>query len=275
MWYLSAVVRIGYASLNNHSGFSEIIVIKPRFKIGFAVLGLTALVAGIAVGASGRATRLSLSADWIAATAAVSGAVGAYAALKVIQEMREDRKSRYEPFVLFDIEATNNGIYWMVIENMGSGIAYNVELNFEPVPIDYDEVPVNERPLLQFPIPMIGPGKRIPMFFHTNPLLYQRDVPREFQVSVKYTGEGGFRDERTYKFDFNKHKGQVFPPKTAGEELHELNKHIKELTRAISRHSPLGGGFLVENWDSYQKRLEKQAMERRQAREDDNDGTES
>jgi hypothetical protein len=150
-------------------------------------------------------------------------------------EMQSERKERNQPFVFVDFPIKSNGVAYYSIKNLGVGIAKDVTLQFDPVPIDTHGRPLNELPMFQGAIPILGPAAEIHAVFRFVPDLLKSDDPKVFTVSISYRDEGNEQHDKTFKIDLGRFNESIIPPADTEDHIASLSKDIGTLSQSGSQ----------------------------------------
>jgi hypothetical protein len=192
--------------------------------------------------------------DSVSVASALFAAVSAFGALFTALEMRLDRIERTRPFVVVDFQLTHSQLIYFTVRNLGSGIARNVSLEFDPVPVDLNGRRLTDFPIFQKPVRILAPGGEIRQLFHIATQLLAGDTPTAFKVTAKYQGEGSWRYSDVFDIDLQQYKGMTVPPETTEEHLAQLvdkvDKLVKSLDRAIKFDS-----IIIETPEQHTGRL--------------------
>ncbi len=206
--------------------------------------------------------RADLMQTFISAVATVLAAIAAFGSWFTVHEMRIDRAERNRPWVLLEFPFNSLGAVYCHLRNMGPGLARNVTLEFDPVPVDFKGRKLTDLPIFQNPIPILSPGAEIRQFFHVGHKLFDKtenkNMPLRFTATVKYEGEGGFREPgAVYHIDLEQYRGVTLPPTTVEEHLGKLERHLRQLVSRLKGISTLNS-LIVESRREYQERVERQ-----------------
>lgn len=148
------------------------------------------------------------------------------------RQARELQEEQARPFVIVDFEP--GFLVYLIVENIGRTMARNVTITpdkpFEstlPIPREIDETP-----LFREPIPALPPGKKIRVLFDSAPARLNSDLPRAYDVTVRYEGPFGqhYEPDR-YPLDLSMYLGSALPPKGLPELVDEVEKVRRELAK--------------------------------------------
>lgn len=173
---------------------------------------------------------------WTAVAAWVTVLVYVVIAVLALRQVKEARRLREEqgrPFVVVDLDVS-----WLIqltISNIGSTIARNVRIDFEPALQSTmgRPWPWEESSLFRDGIPTLPPGKRIALPFDTSIQRLGSDLPLSYAVKVHYWGAAKTRFTDDYVLDLGPFKG-ASPPADGIPEvvraIEKLHSEIKEWT---------------------------------------------
>lgn len=198
---------------------------------------------------------------FVALVSTFFAAMSALGAWFTVREMRLDRIERTRPFVLADFTMTSSQAIYFVVSNLGNGVAREVEVSFDPAPVDFRGRELTRLTVFQNPIPILQPGAEIRQLFHIGHKLFEQEVPRTFKVTVNYRGDGRIKYTQTFDIDLEQYKDMTVPPTTIEEHLGHLvkqaDKAIKLLKKVIWFNS-----LIVETPDQWTERIHsKEASE--------------
>lgn len=178
-------------------------------------------MAAIDVGAWDAAT---WSAIGVWATVAVYLVLAVYA-IKQVGEARELREQQVRPFVIVHFDV--NWLTELVVENVGSTMASDVRIEFEPPLASTVGRPWGweESTLFTHGIPTLAPNKRIPVFFDSMISRFDSDLPLTYKATVKYCGPRGKKFTDVQILDLAIYKGTSQPP----EGIPDLVKAVEKL----------------------------------------------
>jgi hypothetical protein len=155
------------------------------------------------------------AADWTAAGAWATVAVGsgaAWAALRQVRESRHLREAQAQPFIVVALEPDpiDQFMVNLRVENIGQTLARDVKFTFDPplksvmdAKADDDEV-LADSPLVKEGIPTMPPGMKIERIFDVVTLWENGEPPvRRYDVEVNYSDRRGQPQEPLrYPIDF-------------------------------------------------------------------------
>lgn len=188
------------------------------------------------------------TADWAAAGTVAYAVVAVVAAAFVYFQVREARRTREEqarPFVVVDIQPSV--VWWnilnLVVENVGTTVAHDVRIHFDPSPASsrsgYD---LATSSLLTDGIPTLPPRRRIEVLFDVAKERKDSGLPARYEVEVR------FRDSRRreqeplrYVIDFSYLYGLQ---RIEEYGIHHAAKALREIERVL-KGSRRGGRLAV------------------------------
>jgi hypothetical protein len=178
-------------------------------------------------------------------------------ARRQVGEARRLREEQARPFVVVDFEL--GFLVFLTVENLGRTMARNVTIRLDkpldstlPEPHDFDESPIFRGE----PIPALPPGKQVRVLFDQAAARLASDLPRSYEVEVRYRGPFGQKYEPdTYRLDLGVYSGSQLPRKG----LPELVDEVKTIREELAKWRPGTSGLLVHTVD-------KRRQDRRQLR---------
>lgn len=159
-------------------------------------------------------------------------------AKRQVDEARSLRKQQVRPCIVVDLVPSKASRHFLdlSIRNVGMTVAYNVRLDFEPLPkrsVDRNEKPLSESRLLKEGIPAVPPGRDHTTFFESLSELDQRDdLPRSYSVGATYIDASGEEHTETYILDLEFYMGLGF---IEVKELHHGVKELEKLRKAVEK----------------------------------------
>jgi hypothetical protein len=154
-------------------------------------------------------------------------------AYMTVREMRIERISRNQPFIFVEFQLRSNGCFYYSIKNLGAGLAKNILFEFSPSPVNSHGVPLQELPMFQSPIPILGPSAEICSLLDFGPNLLSNGTPVNFTVTVNYSDEAGHSLFNEYRIDISRWQESILPPASLTDYL----KVISEQSKKIEEHS--------------------------------------
>jgi len=147
------------------------------------------------------------------------------------RQSRQLQEEQARPFVIVDFEP--GFLIYLVVENIGRTMARNVTITpdkaLESTLPDPD---IDETPLFREPIPALPPGKKIRVLFDSAPARLNSDLPRAYEVTVRYEGPfGRIYEPDRYPLDLSMYLGSALPPKGLPQLVEEVEKVRKELAK--------------------------------------------
>jgi hypothetical protein len=116
---------------------------------------------------------------------------------KVLQEMEASRDLLVTPHVIvyFDNQYENFGRLFLVVRNVGKGLAENIKLKFTPDLINHDGPEIGKIFMLKHGIPSLPPGyeirhsfDRIGAYFDGDGTYRDNGLPKAYDVEVTFYG---------------------------------------------------------------------------------------
>lgn len=124
--------------------------------------------------------------------------VAAVFAWRQVREARKTREAQSQPFVVVDVVP---GKLWpnrltLVVENIGSTLARDVKLTFNPpLSSSFDDNALAKSVLIREGISVLPPGRRIETLFDYSHDRLERKLPMRYEVIVDFTDHRGKAEE--------------------------------------------------------------------------------
>lgn len=124
--------------------------------------------------------------------------VAAAFAWRQVREARKTREAQSQPFVVVDIVP---GKLWanrltLVVENIGSTLARNVKLTFNPpLSSSFDDNAIAKSLLIREGISVLPPGRRIETLFDYTHDRLEHKLPMRYEVTVQFADHRGKAEE--------------------------------------------------------------------------------
>jgi hypothetical protein len=182
---------------------------------------------------------------WVAVTAIATGAtalVAVAAAIFALRQLSDARKVRIDearPYIVVDFEDSpaTPVIIDFVIKNLGRTAAYDVEMVWDPKPVESlagrDDEFANVR-MFREPILMIAPGRELRIFFDSRmERTPDKGLPSLYTLTVRYAaskdlGKLSFTEE--FKLDLDSREGGTYVEALG---IHHAAKALQDLTKAF------------------------------------------
>jgi hypothetical protein len=148
------------------------------------------------------------------------------------RQSRQLQEEQARPFVIVDFEP--GFLIYLVVENIGRTMARNVSITTDKPFESTLNTPheLNETPLFRDSIPALPPRKKIRILFDSAPARFESDLPRAYDVTVRYQGPSGQQYEPDrYPLDLSMYLGSALPPKGLPDLVDEVEKIRKELAK--------------------------------------------
>lgn len=226
--------------------------------------------------------------EWPTRTSAVAVVVqtaivlaAALFAKRQLDEARETREAQSRPFVVVDFDVfRDRGIVYLTITNMGTTLARNVRLTFDPgleSSIDDERSTFSKLRILTDGVPTLAPGREIPIvfdFFAVRP----DELQDAYTVTVTYDDDRGrpLRDE--IALDLGMYRNIEYIDR---KTIHDVHGQLKQIVETLHRWNADVGGLLVKTPDDERteaasraerreelRRQREEAMQQRQSRPD-------
>lgn len=162
-------------------------------------------------------------------------AVSAFANLLQAVEVQRQRESQERPYIIVYFEATNNGAFYCVIENVGNSPAYDLRIKFKPSPIDYSDRPLNEISLFANPITFLPAGKSIRQIIGGTFRFFENNKSIIFSVNITYKSVYGELLSETVEHDLEYLRQTTLPGKLTNDYLKEISDQMKDIARGLDK----------------------------------------
>ncbi|MEV6695235.1 hypothetical protein AB0M35_27555 [Micromonospora sp. NPDC051196] len=190
--------------------------------------------------------------EWQAVAAFIAIFVAGPIALWQVLEARRVRLEQSRPYVIVDFEFRSILVY-LKIENIGTTIARNVEIKFDP-PLESASgrrERIRESSLFRQPIPMLAPGRKIAIRLDSYNTRASSGLPMQYTVSISYEGVGSQKQfiDPPYPLDLKMYEGASVEPRGLPDlvrEVEGIRSEIRKWTSGIS-------GLLIHNVDADQR----------------------
>ncbi|MFJ4343335.1 hypothetical protein [Streptomyces sp. NPDC088915] len=203
----------------------------------------------IAVGSAGVAVCAAFV-SWRQVAHAKGQAQSAERQVVIAQQQLEHGERVYreqnEPYVVVDIQpgGLGSGVLVVVVENIGSTIARNVQITADP-PLESgwgDDLTQMLQRALSRSFPMLPPGRRLEFLLDEQDRFQNTDLPTAYTFTVRCEGPYGPMEDLEYVVDFGTYAETLLasrPLKRVEDRLGKIHGELKELTTAYSRsHAP-------------------------------------
>jgi hypothetical protein len=194
-----------------------------------------------------------------------------------IEEGRAAELETRRPYVIVTIESSevSRSLFDLVVRNIGQRPAVTVSISLDPPPVrarEADGFELFKAKMLTEPVAMIAPGQEMRSFYDSHIERNGRDdLPTSHKVLLSYQDSSGREYTETSVIDIDAMRGAMFTPaKTVhdiGESLSEIQKTLKNAS-VLGRQGTLDVEASVERYAEQQKRLARELVERKRAREE-------
>ena len=161
-----------------------------------------------------------------------------------LNEAKELREEQTRPFVVIDLDSTIRPFFDLVVKNIGSTMARDVRVTFDP-PARTTEKGVNLDRLKAFRegISTLPPGKELRTFFDSGPDRNKSDLPDSYEVTVTYQDQSRKRSyEETIDLDFGLYWNRLTIDR---KEIHDIAESVEAIGKELGKWTAkLGGGVL-------------------------------
>lgn len=146
------------------------------------------------------------------------------------------RCDQVQPYVVADIRPGQDGFLMiLIVENTGPTVARNVRVSFDPQLRSTTFPEVGDLRFLREGIKALPPGRRVSWYFDTGPAIFENDVPRKYQVDVRYDGPLGVSGHLEYEIDFsileNSEARDPGKLKDISDELKKANATLRSIAQ--------------------------------------------
>ncbi len=194
---------------------------------GGVIFFMWVLIAGISI--DEKATTI------IATISIFFAAVSSFASLLQAVEAQRQREDQERPYVIAYFEASSNGAFYFVIENVGNSPAYDLKIIFSPSPIDYADRPLNEISLFSNPITFLPAGKSIRQIVGVTFRFFENNKLARFSVNITYKSVRGELFSENIEHDLEYLRQTTLPGKLTNDYLKEISKHMENVVRSLDK----------------------------------------
>jgi len=202
-------------------------ILLTLLLFGGAIFLIWVLVAGVSF--NDKTTTL------IATISIFFAAVSAFANLLQAVEVQKQREDQERPYIIVYFEATNNGAFYCVIENVGNSPAYDLRIQFKPSPVDYADRPLNEISLFANPITFLPAGKSIRQIIGGTFRFFENNKPIKFSIDITYKSVNGELFPERIEHDLEYLRHTTLPGKLTNDYLKEISEHMKNVVRGLDK----------------------------------------
>jgi hypothetical protein len=207
------------------------------------------------------------SVGWQAVTAFISAAtllVAGAAALVALRQFKSNQATRDDqsrPYLVADFEPSPAGMRLsdLVVKNIGTTPARNVEVRLDPEPKRASEVagyPLSESRLVSGTLPMVAPGRELRVFFDSMPERYNSDLPMSYTVTIKYQNtRGKHMNDKPFAIDMDTARGSAQATTYGMHDAAKALRGVDEQLTAIADHLRNPIQVTTEDQNSYDQRI--------------------
>jgi len=157
-----------------------------------------------------------------------------YLTKKILYEMKKARKEEKKPYIVIDVDIPRVPIFNLIMKNIGTGPAKNVEVKFDPdIYLPHEGVKLSELPLFQR-IKYFSPGKEHKLFLGMSwdKINDQNLTDLKIKVYLAYENMWGenIHDEMAIDFTIYKDLTQI---KLKG--LHDLTNEVEKIVAILKK----------------------------------------
>lgn len=241
-----------------------------------AMLLTVSLACLAAVATGGSAADLS---SWIEALATLTAVVAVIVAWIQLGEGREAAREQAEqaaqaaldqarPYVLVSATTSPISIHFidLVVENVGAGPAYDVEITVDPLMLRANTagMELGNARIFSKPIKMLPPRYEMRSFFDSALERNQHpELPEVHDVTIRYHDGRGHSWTEELIIDLTLPQGLLF---TEEYSMHHLAKAVREIEKHIKK-SPLTNGTVEAVVEGREERRQRQVAERQEQAE--------
>lgn len=165
----------------------------------------------------------------IAAVSSLIGTAGVIASLLVVIEMRRDREAIYRPDIHADFRV-EDGLFVFFVSNDGQTSAKKVQVKINPIPIGFNNQPIDDVIWLHQPIETLLPGKKLEKAVDSHINLLNGGQPREFMISIKYQSlTGKIYNEGPYIINLDEYRHSTKSAPSVDYSLSGIADHLKKI----------------------------------------------
>ena len=166
---------------------------------------------------------------FIAALSSLFSAIGAVASGLVVLEMKRDREALFKPDIYADFEV-DEGLFTFVVRNDGQSAAKKVQVKIDPIPIGFNNQPIDNVAWLREPIETLLPGKKLAKTIDSHVSLLGGNRPCEFKISITYQSLSGKKYiEAPYIIDLEEYRNSQVPTPHPDKSLRIIADQIKKI----------------------------------------------
>jgi hypothetical protein len=174
----------------------------------------------------------SAIAAWLTAAVAIAAAV---AALRQVAEARRLRAEQAQPYVVAYLEESGVSRFIdLVIRNLGSTAATDVQISMEPEPERaLARGDGNFSPLLPKAFPVLVPGQEWRTLFDTTMARAESDLPKRYDARVRFKDARGRECfEFTYVLDWSL---MIDRASVTIYGIHDIAKAVRDMSKVVAR----------------------------------------
>lgn len=170
--------------------------------------------------------------------------IAALFARSQLKEARELREEQIRPFVVIDLDSTKKPFFDLVVKNIGTTMARNVEFHFDPAPQSTMSHAAPERlKMFSDGIATLPPGKEIRTLFDSGIKRYKSDLPDIYSVKVTYQDQVASRQfEESMHLDFGLYWNRL---SVTRYDIHDIYKQLETMAREIAKWTASPGGGIL------------------------------
>jgi len=157
-----------------------------------------------------------------------------YLTRKILDEMKEARREEKKPYIVVDVDIPRVPICNLMMKNVGTGPAKNVEVKFKPdVSLPHKGIKLSELPLFQR-IKYFPPGKEYGLFLGRgwDKINGQNLTDLKIEAYLTYENIWGEKIYDEMVIDFTIYKDV---PQIKLKDLHDLTNEVEKITAILKR----------------------------------------
>ncbi|MFJ4870554.1 hypothetical protein [Streptomyces sp. NPDC088757] len=167
-------------------------------------------------------------------------------AQRQLEHAEKVHREQNEPYVIVDIQPSGpvSGVLLLVVENIGTTIARNVQIAADP-PLESGwgaDLTAMLRRALSRTFPMLPPGRRLEFLFDEQERFQNPDLPTTYTFTIRCEGPHGPMAEAEYVVDFGTWAESLVgqrPLKRVEDKLGKIHEAMKGLAHAYQKsHAP-------------------------------------
>lgn len=163
----------------------------------------------------------------VIAVAAVIGIIYAYNQYNLLKKEKEEKE---RPFIFIQLERIVSGLFNIVIENIGTTPARDINITFEPN-INYGkgDKKINDLKALKN-LSFLGPGSKI-YFYFGSVIGGNTEICREFKIKMVYHD---FKNQKKWQEEQTINPTEYFDLQQIGlKDINDIGKNLEKMNKTI------------------------------------------